>query len=181
MGRWSKLEKNVRKRDSVARETAINVLRRRPLQIVGLTLKTYMGYWGIASIQGYARSDLGYVDLTDDQVKTLAEKFRFKTVKKITSQPRSLLQSYFIAAWPYYFIVIVSPLTCALATCIGRQRGLAFLLFVHASILMVVITALSPQPSIRYLQPVSILTLFSIAISVDWLARRSTTASAQRT
>jgi hypothetical protein len=44
------------------------------------------------------------------------------------------------------------------------------------AILMMVVTALSPQASIRYLQPVSILTLFSIAISVDWLAgrRRST-------
>lgn len=53
--RWSKIEKNPRKRDRVARETAINALRRRPLEIVGLTLKTYMEYWGIGSIQWYAK------------------------------------------------------------------------------------------------------------------------------
>jgi hypothetical protein len=121
------------------------LLRRRPLQIAGLALRTCMGYWGIASIQSYAREDLGGVDLTDDQIKMLAQRFRFATVKWITSQPRSLLQWYFVRAWPYYFIVVVSPLVCAFVTWLGRDRAFAFLLFIHASILMVVLTALSPQ------------------------------------
>jgi hypothetical protein len=170
--RWGKIEKNRRKRDRIARETAMNALRRRPLQIAGLALKTYMGYWGIASIQSYAREDLGYGELSDEQLKVFAEKFRFITVKLLPVQPFSLLQQYFLGGWPYYFLVVVSPLTCALATWASRQRAFAFLLFVHASILIVVITALSPQASVRYLQPVSMLTLLSIAICIDWLARR---------
>jgi hypothetical protein len=177
--RWRKIEKNRRTRDRIARETAMNALRRRPLQIAGLALRTYMGYWGIASIQSYAREDLGGVDLTDDQVKMLAQKFRFATVKRITSQPLSLLQWYFVRAWPYYFIVIVSPLVCAFGTWLSRDRAFAFLLFIHALILIVVITALSPQACIRYLQPVSVLTLLSIAICVDWLARRARPAATQ--
>ena len=40
MGRWSKIEKDPYKRDRIAKETAINALRRRPLEIVELTLKT---------------------------------------------------------------------------------------------------------------------------------------------
>ena len=55
-----------------------------------------MGYWGIASIQSYAREDLGYGKLTDEQVKMLAEKFRFRTVKLLPAQPFSLLQQYFL-------------------------------------------------------------------------------------
>ena len=125
------------------------------------------------------RKDLGYGKLTDDRVKILAEKFTFVTEKLLPAQPFSLVQRYFLGAWPYYFIVIISPLICGFATSLSRDRALAFLLFAHVSILMTAVTALSPQPSIRYLQPVSILTLFSIAISVDWVARRSTTASAQ--
>ena len=178
--RWRKIEKNPRKRDRVASETAINALRRRPLKIVGLTLKTYMGYWGIGSIQWYARQDLGYGKLTDDHVKMLAEKFKFVTGKLLPAQPFSLVQRFFLGAWPYYLIVIISPLICLFATWLGRDRTLAFLLFVHASILMMVVTALSPEPSIRYLQPVSILTLFSIAISVDRFSRRATTAPQKR-
>ena len=177
--RWSEIEKNRRKSDRIARETAMNALRRRPLQIAGLAMKTYMGYWGIASIQSYAREDLGYGELTDEQVKMLAEKFRFTTVKHLPAQPFSLLQRYFLAAWPYYFIVVVSPLICAFATWLSRDRAFALLLFIHASILMVVITALSPQACIRYLQPVSVLTLLSIAICVDWLARRARPAAMQ--
>ena len=170
--RWRQIENNREKSDRIAKETAINALRHRMLQIVGLATQTYMGYWGIASIQACAREDLGYGELTEKQVKVLAEKFRFMTAKLLPSQPFSLLQRYFLAGWPYYFIVVVSPLMCALATWVSRQRTFAFLLFIHASILMVVITALSPQPCIRYLQPVSLLTLLSIGICVDYLARR---------
>ena len=175
--RWSKIEKNFRKNERVARQTAMNALRRRPLQIAGLAVKTYMEYWDIASIKKYTRNDLGNNELTDDQVKTLAEKFHFITAKGMVSQPLSLLRWYSLRAWPYYFIVLVSPLICLFATCIGHHRAFALLLFVHASILMVVVTALSPQPPIRYLQPVSLLTLLSIAICVDRFSRRATTAS----
>ncbi len=138
-----------------------------------------MGYWGIASIQSYAREDLGYGKLTDEQVKVLAEKFRFTTVKLLPAQPYSLLQQCFLAAWPYYFIVVVSPLVCAFGTWLSRNRAFALLLFIHASILMVVVTALSPQACIRYLQPVSVVTLLSIAICVDWLTRRGRPAAMQ--
>jgi hypothetical protein len=174
--RWSRIEKSAKKRDQVARETAINALRRHPMDIVGLTLKTYMQYWGVRSIKRQAEQDLGYGELTDDQIRMLAERFRFITVKTLPVQPFSLLQRYFLGAWPYYFIVIISPLTCAIATWIARYRGFASLLFVHASILMLAVTALSPRASIRYLQPVSVLTLLSVAICVDKVARRVTGA-----
>ena len=93
-------------------------------------------------------------------------------MKQITSQPLSLLQVYFVSGWPYYFVVLLAPLTCALAIWLGRRRSFGLLLFIHASIFMVVITALSSQPSIRYLQPLSMLTLFSIAICLDRVVRR---------
>jgi len=177
--RWREIEKDRQKNDRVARETAINALRRRPLEIVGLAVKTYMGYWNPGSIWRYARNDLGYGKLSDDQIKMLAEKFGFQTVKHLPVQPYSLLQRYFLAAWPYYFIVVMSPLVCAFATWLSRDRAFALLLLIHASILMVVVTALSPQACIRYLQPISILTLLSIAICVDWLARRASPATMQ--
>ena len=177
--RLRKIVRNRTKRDRIARETAMNALRRRPLQIAGLAFNTYMGYWGVGSIQGYAREDLGNGELTDEEVKRIAEKFGFITEKRVPTQPFSLSQRYFVGAWPYYFIVVVSPLVCAFATWLSRDRSFALLLFIHASILMVVITALSPQACIRYLQPLSILTLLSIAICVDWLARRARPAAMQ--
>jgi hypothetical protein len=172
--RWSKIETNFKENERVARQTAMNALRRRPLQIAGLAVKTYMEYWDIASIKKYTRDDLGRNELTDDQVKTLAEKFHFRTAKGMVSEPLSLLRWYSLRAWPYYFIVIVSPLICLFATCISHHRAFAVLLFVHASVLMVVVTALTPQPPIRYLQPVSLLTLLGIAICVDRVSRRGT-------
>jgi hypothetical protein len=171
--RWHEIEKNRRKVDRVLRETAINALRRRPWEIVGLAVQTYMEYWNLRLIWRYARNDLGYGELKDEQLKTLAERFGFQTVDHLPVLPYSLLQRYFLAAWPYYFIVVISPLLCAFAIWLGRHRGFAFLLFTHASILMIVVTALSPQASIRYLQPVSLLTLLSIAICIERLARKA--------
>ena len=177
--RWREIEKNRRTNDRVTRETAINALQRRPLAIVGLTLQTYMEYWNPEAIRWYARSDLGYGKLTDDQIKMLAEKFGFQAVKQLPAQPFSLLQRYFLGAWPYYFVVVVSPLICAIATWLSRDRAFALLLFFHASTLMVVVTALSPQACVRYLQPVSVLTLLSIALCVDSLAGRIRPATMQ--
>lgn len=177
--RWRKIEKKFKIRDRVARETAINAMRRHPLDIVGLTLKTYMQFCGIGSIQRETETDLGYGELTDDQIEMLAEKFGFVTGKLLPVQPFSLVQRYFLGAWPYYFLVIISPLICALATWMARHRGFVFLLFVHASILMLVVTALSPRASVRYLQPLSILTLLSIAICVDRVVRRTKPETAQ--
>ncbi|HSQ19687.1 MAG TPA: hypothetical protein VLR92_04855, partial [Blastocatellia bacterium] len=145
--------------------------------IVGLAVKTYMEYWNPGSMWRYAQTDLGYGKLSDDQIKMLAEKFGFQTVKHLPAQPYSLLQRYFVGAWPYYFIVVISPLVCAFATWLSRDRSFALLLFIDASILMVVVTALSPQACVRYLQPVSLLTLLSIAICIDWLARRARPAA----
>jgi hypothetical protein len=64
--RWREIEKDPRKNDRVARETAINALRRRPWEIVGLAVETYMGYWNPGSIQRYARTDLGYAKMNDE-------------------------------------------------------------------------------------------------------------------
>jgi hypothetical protein len=177
--RWTKIEKNRRKRERIARETAMNALHRRPLQIAELAVRTYLGYWSVGSVQGYAREDLGNGVLTDEEVNRIAEKFRFRMEKTVPTQPFSLSQRYFLAAWPYYFVIIISPLTCAFATWLDRDRAFAVLLFVHSSILMLVVTALSPQASIRYLHPLSVLTLLSIAICVDYLANRARLAATQ--
>src|SRR5206468_2288609 len=78
--RWHKIEKDRRNNDRVSRETAINALRRRPLEIAGLAVQTYMEYWNLRLIWRYARNDLGYGKLKDKQLKTLAERFGFQTV-----------------------------------------------------------------------------------------------------
>jgi hypothetical protein len=175
--RWREIERDSRINDRVTRETAINALRRRPLEIVGLAVQTYVGYWNVRWLWRYARMDLGYGKLHDDTVKMFAEKFGFQTGKQLPVRPYSLLQEYFLAAWPYYFILVVSPLVCAFAIWLSRERTFALLLFIHASIMMVVVTALSPQPCIRYLQPVSLLILFSMAICIDGLVRRTSPAT----
>ena len=122
--RWREIEKKRRTNDRVSRETAINALRRRPLAIVGLTLQTYMEYWNAGLIRFYAETDLGYGKLSDDQLQMFVEKFGFQGVKQLPAQPFSLLQQYFLAAWPYYFVVVLSPLICAFAIWLSRRSSI---------------------------------------------------------
>src|SRR3954453_7215979 len=124
--RWHQIEKNRRKNDRVSRETSMNALRHRPLEIVGLAVQTYMEYWNLRLISRYARNDLGYGTLKDEQLKALDEKFGFHTVHHLPVLPYSLVQRYFLAAWPYYFVVVLSPLICAFAVWFGRHRAFAF-------------------------------------------------------
>jgi hypothetical protein len=79
--RWREIEKDPRKNDRVARETAISALRRRPLEIVGLAVQLTWDIGNPGFILWYARTDLGYAKMNEDQVKMLAEKFGFRTVK----------------------------------------------------------------------------------------------------
>ena len=88
--RWTKIEKNRSKLERIARETAMNALHRRPLQVAELAVKTYLGYRSVGSIQRYAREDLGNGELTDEEVERIAEGFRFRITKTIPTQPFSL-------------------------------------------------------------------------------------------
>jgi hypothetical protein len=171
--RWNSIEKHPRKNNRIERQTALNALRRRPFEIVGLAVKTYLGYYYVESLQRHTRNDLGYGEVTDEQLEILAENFGFITQKHLPAHPLSLLQQYFVAAWPYYLLVVISPLIWVFAIFITRQRAFAFLLFVHASVLLVVITALSARPCVRYLQPISMLMLLGIAVCVDKVATRT--------
>jgi hypothetical protein len=177
--RWREIEEDRRTSERVTRETAMNALRRRPLVIVGLAALTYMEYWDLRLIWKYARSDLGYGKLRDDQIEMLAEKFGFRPTKDLRAQTLSLLQRYFLAAWPYYLVVVVSPLICAIGTWLSRDRAFALLLFFHASILLVVVTALSPQAGVRYIQPISLLTLLGLALCADCFGRRTRPTATQ--
>src|SRR6478672_2064747 len=56
MDRWREIEKDPRKNDRVARETAISALRRRPLEIVGLAVQLTWDIGNPGSILWYART-----------------------------------------------------------------------------------------------------------------------------
>jgi len=161
--RWEKVEPDRRRADEIAKETALHALRRNPLQILRLAAQTFAQYWNLRSLR-YMRVDLGHNNLTPEQRSILAERFHLATDGQIIGAPRTMLQKYFFLSWPYSFFLLLSPILGVSAVYLSREKQLALFLLVHLVVILTVTLTFTVEPSFRYLQPVSVLTILSIAL-----------------
>jgi hypothetical protein len=170
--RLSKLEPEPLKAESLAKRTASNALWRNPVGILQLGLHTYTDLWNVGTLKKSAELDFSFRNLPDDNLLSLlASHFHLAQRKGATN--KSFLQWYYVAAWPYYFLILLAPLLSALAIATRPQRPAAILLFIHIS-LMLTVSMIFGGESIRFLQPVSFMTLCVIALGTQaLLARRS--------
>jgi hypothetical protein len=162
--RWQEVEPDGPRANRIAKETALRALRRNPLQVLGLTTRTFAQYWNLKDLRHYARIDLGHNDLTLEQDSMLAESFHLATDGRIIGAPPTVLQQYFLLSWPYCYFLLLSPIWGASAVYLTREKQLALLLLLHLVIILAVTLTFAVAPSFRYLQPVSVLTLLSIAL-----------------
>lgn len=165
--RWQKLEPDVARANQIAKETAMRALRRDPLRVIRLTVQTFAQYWNLRDLRYYATQDLGHNDLTDDQILLLAERFHFATDGKVIGAPPTLLQRYFLLAWPYCYFLILSPIIGIWTLYRTRQKQMALLLLAHLVLILTVTFTFAVAPSFRYLQPVSIVVLLTIALGLQ--------------
>lgn len=166
VAKWQKVEPDVARANQIAKETAMHALFRSPLQVLRLAAQTFGQYWNLRDLHYYASLDLGHNDLTDEQIAMLAERFHFATDGRIIGAPPTLLQRYFLLAWPYCYFLLLSPIIGILAVYFTRERPLALFLLIHLVIILTVTFTFSVAPSFRYLQPVSLLTLLIIAFGL---------------
>jgi hypothetical protein len=148
--------------ERIARETAMNALRRNPLAVLNLGWRVYSDYWSVAAMKASARSDFGFNNPPkEDQLDLLASRFHLAIDTK--KQTESFLQQWSVAAWPYYFLILLAPLPAAFAVAFRPTRGYAFLLFIHITVTLLVSTIFGGH-TVRYLQPISFATLLVIAV-----------------
>ena len=148
--------------ERIARETAMNAVRRNPLAVLNLGWRVYSDYWSVAAMKESARSDFGFNNPPpEDLVDLLASRFHLAIDPK--KQTESFLQQWSVAAWPYYFLILLAPVPAAFAMTFRPTRGYAFLLFVHITVSLLVSMIFGGQ-TVRYLQPISFATLLVVAI-----------------
>jgi hypothetical protein len=162
--RWQQVETDTPDASQIAKETALRALRRAPLQVLGLAAQTFAQYWNLKDLRSYASIDLGHHDLTAEQRALLAEYFHFSTDGVIIGAPPTLLQHFFLNCWPYCYFVLLSPLLGLWAVYLARDKQVALLLLLHLSIILGVTITFTVAPSLRYLQPASVLTLLTVAV-----------------
>jgi hypothetical protein len=170
--RLLKLEGDAKKANEVGKQTAMRALRRNPLQILYLAAQTFAQYWDLKDLLHYMRLDLGHADLTLEQCSTLAEHFHLATDGRIRGAPPTILQTYFLKSYLYCLLVMTAPLLAGASLLLQRTRNYCALVLLHATITLAVVTTFTPNPSVRYLQPLSLLTLLILAVYAKALSDR---------
>jgi len=144
----------------------LNALRRNPLQVLGLAWRTFIAYWNVKELRGYARIDLGHVDLSRQSAALLAERFHFAADLQIKDAPLTVLQRYFVASLPYCYFVLLSPMLGLVAIYLCREKQYPLFLVLHLCIILGMTLTFMSAPSLRYLQPISVLTLMCIGLCI---------------
>jgi hypothetical protein len=171
--RLNRVESDPTRADQIAKETALHALRRNPLQVIRLAAQTYAQYWNIKKLRSYARIDLGHVNLKPEDRSMLAQRFHFAPHGQ--GAPPSILQHYFIASLPYCYFVLLSPVLGFIAIYLCRQKRYPLFLVIHLGVILGTVMTFSNAPSLRYIQPASVLTLMCVALcihAIGPLARR---------
>jgi hypothetical protein len=169
IGRLNNIVPNPLEADKLAKKTALHALWRDPVGILGIGWRTYVSYWNVAAMKRCAESDFSFRRPPDDKMRAaLASRFHLLYAKGTTTM--SPIQLYYIVAWPYYFLILLAPLLSGLAIALRAVRRYAILLFVHISIMMAMAMIFGSN-SVRYLQPISFMTLLVLALVAKNLLR----------
>jgi hypothetical protein len=173
--RWQEEEPDVEPANQIAKETALRALRRDPLGVLRLGALTFAQYWNVKDLRHYSTIDLGHNDLTAEQCAMLADEFHLTTDGRIIGAPPTLLQRFFLLSWPYCYFVLLSPIVGVSALCFTRDKPTVLLLLLHLVIILAVTFTFAVAPSLRYLQPVSVLSLLVVALCFRALWNRGLT------
>jgi hypothetical protein len=173
--RWKQIEPNANIANDVAKQTALHVMLHRPISVAVLGVKTFSGYWNFGQIYKQANIELGKADRPNNwppgMTSALVAHFRLPPPPPEDTKKYTLLQRYYVCARPYYYVVLLSPFVCGCLIFFVAE-GYVSLLFLHSWILLGTATLLSKAASVRYLQPMSLLTILIFAVLVKSLVDR---------
>lgn len=162
--RWQAIEPDVAVADKIARQTAMHALVARPTQVLRLAYLTFVGYWQFHQLHNQAINELGAIHLPGDFGKRFIREF---DLSRSFAGRYSLLQQYFLAAQPYYYVVLIAPFISALFLIPLRRKDL-WLISIHSWILLGTSVLFTVTATVRYLQPLSVLTFLTAAELLKW-------------
>jgi hypothetical protein len=169
--RWKTAEPDIAVSDRVAQQTAMRALVRRPWSIFYLGFQTFSSYFHPHQIHNQAKSDLGKADWPDKMTKSMARQFRLAPPSRGAAKDYTLLQRYFLRAQPYYCVVVLSPLLCTLLFFFVRDIYV-IVLFIHGCIFIATDSLFAVTASVRYLQPLSFLTILILILLANTVIRQ---------
>jgi len=173
--RWCRIEPNVAKANRIAKQTALRTLEHHPLHVALLAWQSYAEHWRPEAMKHYARLDLEMGTLTQEEVAELATRFHQAiTSPNLAAEPLTLTKWYYVSAYRYYFVVLFLPFISFAAMFVhGIAKRYTAVLFLNAAIQFSSTFFLTVAPVVRYLQPLSFLTILSVAAVTKGVLPRS--------
>ncbi len=181
IARWKNEEPDLAMADRVARQTALHSLLRRPLGVFALGARTFLSYFDTQQLHRQAKSDLGKPNWPAPAVTMLASHFRNSPPLQTGGKAETILQRYFLRAEPYYYAALLAPLFGG-SLFFFLRKGYVAVLFCHGGIFLATNSLLAVTASVRYLQPMSLLTILIaggfVELMIDRRTRKTETVTA---
>lgn len=139
--------------DKVAYETALNILVRDPLGVIGLAWRSYLDYWNVQHLKKTLLGDRYIRQFPNEFLETLELHYGLNGAK--LSSKKTLTNQLFLNAIPWYMILLCLPPIMAISIIMDKNRHLVFLalLGLFSVLILANSTALIHRNTIRFFHP----------------------------
>jgi hypothetical protein len=160
--------------DRVAKQIAINAIKRDPISALKLSFKGFLDYWDKETLEKCLKIDRGSDrNLPIEMVETLKKKFQlnaesFPTLKTFTNV-------YYFSVWPWYLFLMCTPFLglFIMFYCDQKVFNKLLILLISIFILVIIASTLIERPTIRYFHPIGWLFIFFPSALIEQLLSKS--------
>lgn len=159
--------------ERLARQTAMNALRRDPLGVARLAAASYFDNFNIPLMRKWMFWERGDDVLPPEFLAVLEEKFGYRCDSTPGQLIPTLTGSLFMRAWPWHCVLMLLPFFALLAVRVSRgvARRICVMLLLYSSALIATVVLLSEMPVVRFALPLAWMAFLIAGVLIE-AARR---------
>jgi hypothetical protein len=161
------------KANALAKKTAFQIVRRDPIGVALLALRTYLRGWQRAVIRSCIIEDTGARrPVPPDLTRSIARSFHIAIDEN--GNQKTLTKAYFRQGAQWYRMLLLTPLLLVFTTAFAQRRHRPFVLVVtiYAGVALLTAVGLAVDNSIRYLHPLGWAFFIFVAIWLQLATKR---------
>jgi hypothetical protein len=141
--------------NAVAKKIAFHILRRDPVGVANLGLRTYLRGYGKEVIKGCIKEDTGDRPIPPELIEIAAKNFHLAAADLPTR--RTWTKSYFGRGTQWYRVLLLTPVLLVITALFTdrRRRMFVAVVTIYSVIVLLTVMGLAVDNSIRYLHPLS--------------------------
>lgn len=159
--------------EHLARQTALNALRRDPLGVARLAAASYLDNFNIPRLKEWMSWERGNDVLPPEFLAVLEAEFGYRCDSAPGQSIPTLTGRLFMRAWPWHCALMLLPLFALLAVRVSRgvARRICVMVLLYSSALIATTVLLSEMTVVRYSQPLAWMAFLIAGVLIE-AARR---------